>query len=48
MSSVLTKVKSILGFGEYDEEYDEYDDFECWTIEEIWWQIIDYIKFNIK
>lgn len=28
MSSVLTKVKSILGFGEYDEEYDEYDDFD--------------------
>lgn len=29
MSSVLTKVKSIFGFGEYDEEYDEeYDDFD--------------------
>lgn len=23
-------------------------DFDSWSIEEIWWQIIDYIKFNIK
>lgn len=23
-------------------------EFDCWTIEEIWDQIIDYIKFNIE
>ncbi|HEY5524428.1 MAG TPA: cell division protein SepF [Clostridium sp.] len=28
MSNVLTKVKSLLGFGEYEDEYDECDDFD--------------------
>lgn len=28
MSNVMTKVKSILGFGEYDEDFDDYDDFD--------------------
>jgi len=28
MSSVMAKVKSIFGFGEYDEEYDDFDEFD--------------------
>ncbi|MDD6795270.1 MAG: cell division protein SepF [Clostridiaceae bacterium] len=28
MSNVMTKVKSLLGFGEYEDEYDDFDDFD--------------------
>lgn len=28
MGSVMTKVKSIFGFGEYDEEYDDFEEFD--------------------
>lgn len=28
MSNVMTKVKSLLGFGEYEDEYDDFEDFE--------------------
>lgn len=28
MSNVLGKVKTLLGFGEYDEEFDDYDEFD--------------------
>ncbi|NLK94251.1 MAG: cell division protein SepF [Clostridiales bacterium] len=34
MSNVLGKVKSILGLGEYDEEYDDFEDEELDEIEE--------------
>lgn len=35
MSSVLTKVKSIFGFGEYDEEYDDYEEYGEESMDEI-------------
>lgn len=34
MSNVLGKVKSILGLGEYDEEYDDFEDEELDEVEE--------------
>ena len=35
MSNVLAKVKSIFGFGEYDEEYDDYEEYGEESMDEI-------------
>jgi len=48
MSNVLTKVKSLLGFGEYEDEYDEYDDFDDVENEEIDETIEPVIQNNRK